>query len=316
MYPLKITPIFKKKIWGGRALMNQLDKKLPDKDLYGESWEASAHPNGMGMILNGRFSGLLFADVFADYGKEIIGERLWQKYNGQFPLLLKFLDINDKLSLQVHPDNNYALKTCQSFGKAECWYIISASPDAKVVMGIREDITFEYYAQQAVTQNFEGLFNEIIVKEGDLIVIPPGMVHGTLAGSLLIFEIQQNSDLTYRIYDFDRLENGMKRTLHYQESLENIDFSLRPNIRNFKNNKKQEILLDWEYFLLSQLVISGSYSISSIDALRFYTSINGTVSVFYNNHTFVLHKAEVLVLPAFCSIDIYGDAVLFEILPY
>lgn len=316
MYPLKIAPVFKKKIWGGRALFDQLNKKLPDEGLYGESWEASVHPNGMGMVLNGSFSGLLFADLLAEYGKEIIGERLWQKYNGQFPLLLKFLDINDKLSLQVHPDNNYALKIGQSFGKAECWYIISASPDAKVVMGVKEDITFEHYAQQAVIQNFEGLFNEILVKDGDLIVIPPGMIHGTLAGSLLIFEIQQNSDLTYRIYDFDRLENGMKRTLHYQESLENINFSLRPNICNFKNNKGQKILLDWEYFSLSQLVISGSYFISSIDVLRFYTSIEGTVSVSYNNTTFVLHKAEVLVLPAFCSIDIYGDAVLFEILPY
>lgn len=316
MYPLKIAPIFKKKIWGGRALMNQLNKALPDDDLYGESWEASVHPNGMGIILNGSFSGLLFADVLADYGKEILGERLWKKYHGQFPLLLKFLDINDKLSLQVHPNNNYALKTGQFFGKAECWYILSASLDAKVVMGSKEDITFEYYARQAANQNFEGLFNEITVKEGDLIVIPPGMVHGTLAGSLLVFEIQQNSDLTYRIYDFNRLENGIKRTLHYQESLENINFALRPNIRNFKNNKKSEILLDWEYFLLSQLVIYGSYSIASIDVLRFYMPINGTVSVCFNNQIFVLHEAEVLVLPAFCNIDIYGDAVLFEILPY
>lgn len=315
MYPLKIASVFKKKIWGGRALMNQLNKVLPDNDLYGESWEASVHPNGMGMILNGSFSGRLFADVLADHGKEILGERLWKKYHGQFPLLLKFLDINDKLSLQVHPDNNYALKTGQFFGKAECWYILSASPDAKIVMGMRDHITYEYYAQQAAKQNFEGLFNEITVKAGDLIVIPPGMVHGTLAGSLLVFEIQQNSDLTYRIYDFDRLENGIKRTLHYQESLENINFALRPDIRNFKNNKKSEILLDWEYFLLSQLVISGSYTISYHDVLRFYTPINGTVSVRFNNQTFVLQKTEVLVLPAFCSIDIYGDAVLFEILP-
>ncbi len=314
MKPMIFSSVFKEKVWGGRALEIVLGKDLPSDKLYGESWEASAHPNGLGVVLNGEFEGKTLPEILSQHGEEILGKEISKKYSNTFPLLLKFLDINDKLSIQVHPDDLYSIPIEKSFGKAECWYVISASPDAKLVMGMKEGITSEQYIQKATQNDFTDLFEEVSVKVGDLIVIKPGMVHASLEGSILICELQQNSDITYRIYDFDRLENGVKRPLHIQKSADVIDFEAKADIRHFGDNHEKIVtLLDWEYFNLSRLIVDGQLDRPAIPTMKLYSVLEGTFKVHCNGETLDISSG--FLLPANLEITLEGHGSLLESYP-
>ena len=316
-YPMQFSPVFKEKVWGGRALNTILGKNLPDKDQnYGESWEASSHANGLGIVLNGSFKGKTIPELLNSYSVEILGKDITEKYLNIFPLLLKFLDINDKLSIQVHPDDFYAIPIEKSFGKAECWYVISASDDATLIMGMKEGITSEQYVENANNNKFDDMFEEISVKAGDLVVIKPGMVHASLKGSILICELQQNSDITYRIYDFDRLENGVKRPLHIKKSADVIDFDAKADVRSFaKNQDKIVELLDWEYFTLNRLTIDSTTIRPSIPVMKLYSILKGTVAITCNCETLNLTQGDSFLLPANLEISIEGNGELLEALP-
>ena len=315
-YPMQFSSVFKEKVWGGRALKNILDKNLPTEDLYGESWEASAHPNGLGTVLNGTFQGLTIPELLKEHGEGILGKEIFQKYEGMFPLLLKFLDINDKLSIQVHPDDLYSIPIEKSFGKAECWYVISASDDAKLVMGMKENVSREEYTKKANKNDFTDLFEEISVKEGDLVVIKPGMVHASLEGSILICELQQNSDITYRIYDFDRLENGVKRPLHIAKSADVIDFNAKADVRHFGGENSPEVeLLDWEYFTLNKLILKDSIKREAHPSMKLYSILEGELTLQSSDTTLSLKKGDGLLLPANLAITLQGNATLLEAYP-
>ncbi len=316
-YPMQFSPIFKEKVWGGRALNTILGKNLPKKDQnYGESWEASAHNNGLGIVLNGEFKGKNIPELLNTYSTEILGKDIADKYLNIFPLLLKFLDINDKLSIQVHPDDLYSIPIEKSFGKAECWYIISASDDATLVMGMKEGITAEQYLENANKNMFNDMFEEISVKAGDLVVIKPGMVHASLKGSILICELQQNSDITYRIYDFDRLENGTKRPLHLKKSADVIDFQARADVRSFANNHDKIVeLLDWEYFTLNRLTVDSSIIRSSIPVMKLYSILKGDLVMTCQNEKMTLTQGDSFLLPANLEITLEGNGELLEAFP-
>ena len=315
-YPMQFSSVFKEKVWGGRALKNILDKNLPTEDLYGESWEASAHPNGLGTVLNGTFQGLTIPELLKEHGEGILGKEIFQKYEGMFPLLLKFLDINDKLSIQVHPDDLYSIPIEKSFGKAECWYVISASDDAKLVMGMKENVSREEYTKKANKNDFTDLFEEISVKEGDLVVIKPGMVHASLEGSILICELQQNSDITYRIYDFDRLENGVKRPLHIAKSADVIDFNAKADVRHFGGKNSPEVeLLDWEYFTLNKLILKDTIKREAHPSMKLYSILEGELTLQSSDTTLSLKKGDGLLLPANLAITLQGNATLLEAYP-
>ncbi|MGL4367674.1 MAG: type I phosphomannose isomerase catalytic subunit [Brevinemataceae bacterium] len=313
---MKCQPVFKEKVWGGHALADVLGKQLPDKKNYGESWEISAHPNGPGLILNGKFQGQTFDSVIQKHGKELLGASIWEKYQGKFPLLLKFLDINDKLSIQVHPDDSYAEEQENSFGKAECWYVISASEDAELVMGMKDDITREQYLSNAEQNKFDNMFKTVNVSKDDLVVIKPGMVHASLKGSILICELQQNSDITYRIYDFDREECGKKRDLHIEQSADVIDFKAQPDVRHFQDIDQQEIeLLDWEYFVLKKLNIKGIVNRPVLDTMRLYSVLNGCIVMESGNTKLELVQGESVFVPAGLTVLFEGKAELLEAYP-
>lgn len=316
-YPMLFQPIFKEKVWGGRALKNILGKKLPDDKLYGESWEASAHPNGLGTVLNGEFKGKTIPELLTEYPTQLLGTPIAEKYQNMFPLLLKFLDINDKLSIQVHPNDLYAIPVEKSFGKAECWFIISASPDAKLIMGMKEGVSKDHYLNKAKNNDFSDLFKEISIKQGDLIVIQPGMVHASLEGSVLICELQQNSDITYRIYDFDRLENGVQRPLHIDKSADVIDFEAKADIRHFANNQDPCIeLLDWEYFTLNKLTLTNStITRLPLDTMKLYSILTGTITVIFEGTETPLTQGDSFLLPANLEISLTGKGELLEAFP-
>lgn len=315
-YPMLLESVFKPKVWGGRALQNVLGKQLPSEELYGESWEVSAHPNGLGLILNGEYKGRTLPDLLIEHGEELLGKTIYQKYQGKFPLLLKFLDINDKLSIQVHPSDAYAIPHENSFGKAECWYVIAASDDAELIMGIKPGISKEEYLTRAENNDFENMFEHVSVKPGDLVRIDPGAVHGSLNGSILICELQQNSDITYRIYDFDREENGVKRPLHIEKSADVINFGAQPQITNFNNNSSDEVtLLDWDYFVLKKLNIASEVSRPSIDVMKLYSILEGSLTITVNNTTVDVKKGNGILIPANSEVIINGSGILLEAYP-
>lgn len=266
LYPLKFKKILKEKIWGGRQFEEKLNINLPNDKSYGESWDIACHKNGISIVESGELGGLSLEELINIFKENLLGKEIYEKFGKKFPLLIKYLDINDKLSVQVHPDNEFSLENEGEFGKAECWYVISASSNAKIIAGLKEGINKEVFLEKMSQKDFSDLFNVISVKEGDFLYIEPGIVHATLEGSILICEIQQNSDATYRIYDFDRLVDGNLRPLHLDKATEIIKYSKTPKLSSnisrktstLENLKIQE-LIKCEYFSVDRLNIDGIY---------------------------------------------------------
>ncbi|MBM7869809.1 mannose-6-phosphate isomerase [Clostridium pascui] len=227
-YPFKFREVYKNYIWGGRNL-EFLGKVLPEGKVS-ESWEASCHEDGLSIIGNGEFSGKTLYEVIKEKGAEILGEDIYITYKDKFPILIKFIDANDKLSVQVHPDDEYAKKyENNSLGKNEMWYIIAAKPESKLICGLRDSVDKERFKKACDEERVEECLNYIEVTKGDIINIPSGTVHAIGEG-LLIAEIQQSSNITYRIYDYNRKDaNGNERELHLNKALEVINFSEKSN---------------------------------------------------------------------------------------
>lgn len=223
-YPFKFREVYKSYIWGGRNL-EVLGKTLPEGKVS-ESWEASCHEDGLSIIDNGEFSGKTLYEVIKEKGKEILGEHIYKIYGDKFPILIKFIDANDRLSVQVHPNDEYAKKyESNSLGKNEMWYIIDAKPKSKLICGLKDGIDKEKFKTACDEEKLEDCLNYIEVTKGDIINIPSGTVHAIGEG-LLIAEIQQSSNVTYRIYDYNRRDvNGNKRELHLNKALEVINFN-------------------------------------------------------------------------------------------
>lgn len=224
LYPLKFKPVYKDYIWGGRNL-EKLGKQLPE-GIVAESWEISCHPDGPSVIANGRFEGVTLSDLIREFGRKIIGSRLPESHVQKFPLLVKLIDANAKLSVQVHPEDDYArVHENGELGKNEMWYIISAEPGAKLVYDVRPGVSKESFAR-AVKENAIGsCLKEVEVFPGDTLNIPAGLVHAIGEG-IVLAEVQQNSNTTYRVYDYDRVDSqGNKRPLHIDKALEVIDFN-------------------------------------------------------------------------------------------
>ena len=222
LYPLKFQPIFKERVWGGRKLEELYGKALPPGKPIGESWEISDRPGDISVIANGPLAGKNLHWLMEHHGRELLGPS--QSSGGRFPLLVKILDAQEKLSLQVHPP---ARKAAALGGepKTEMWYIADALPGAELYVGLRRGVTREEFERKTQSGTVEDCFHRVGVKRGDVMFLPSGRVHAIGSG-LVIFEIQQNSDTTYRVYDWNRLGlDGKPREVHVSQSLESIDFS-------------------------------------------------------------------------------------------
>ncbi|HHY23126.1 MAG TPA: class I mannose-6-phosphate isomerase [Clostridiaceae bacterium] len=223
-YPLKFKPVYKDYLWGGRNL-SKLGKILPE-GIVAESWEVSCHPDGVSIICNGQFKGMSLSEFINNFQYKVMGTGISWKPGDKFPLLVKLIDANNKLSVQVHPDDEYAaLYEDDKSGKSEMWYVIWAKPGSKLVYGLKPDTTKENFQKALEKGSIEEYLNYIEVFEGDVINIPAGIIHAIGEG-ILLAEVQQNSNNTYRVYDYNRVDkNGKKRPLHIQKALDVIDFS-------------------------------------------------------------------------------------------
>jgi mannose-6-phosphate isomerase len=217
-YPLKFEDLFLEKIWGGRALEKRLAKRLPPGANIGESWELSEHKSASSIVKNGDFKGTPLPELIKQYPEEILGPDTAAK-SGRLPLLYKFIDANDRLSIQVHPDDAYAGAHENDLGKTEAWVVVHADPGAKLICGLKRKLSRAEIESGIQNNNLETLLNEFEVQTGDVIYVPAGTVHAIESGTL-IYEVQEVSDITYRLYDWGRAGmDGKPRALHVAQSL-------------------------------------------------------------------------------------------------
>jgi mannose-6-phosphate isomerase len=274
LYPLKFKPVYKNYIWGGRALEKFKDE-LPE-GIIAECWEVSCHPGGPNIVANGNYAGRTLPDLFKQFGRAIAGNALSQRDAERFPLLVKLIDAKDKLSVQVHPDDLYAgVHENGEYGKSEGWYIIEASPGAELIYGLVPGTSRDSFRKALRSGTAGKYLQKVSVKAGDAINIPSGIIHA-IGGGILLAEVQQNSNATYRVYDYDRIgADGKKRQLHIKKALDVIDFEAdnhRVPSHGLKINIPggvRTISLANRYFALELYEINGSISEDTLSE-RFY----------------------------------------------
>lgn len=223
--PLTFTPIFKDKIWGGQKIRTVLSKDFSPLPNCGETWEISGVSGNVSVVADGPMQGRSLADLVAEYKGELVGQHVYEQFGDEFPLLIKFIDAADDLSIQVHPNDALAAERHQGRGKTEMWYILEADPGATLNSGFNRPVTKDEYVQAVANNTIMDLLNIEPVTAGDVFFLPAGRVHYIGKGCLLA-EIQQTSDITYRIYDFDRTDaSGKKRELHTEQAVDAIDYT-------------------------------------------------------------------------------------------
>ncbi len=268
IYPLLFEPVFKDYIWGGRNLERMFGRNLPP-GITAESWEIAAHEDGTTRVKNGYFKGQALTDVQDVLGLDLIGRRNnWAYERGKFPLLIKLLDSNSALSVQVHPDDEYALAhEGNELGKTEMWVVLNAEPDAALILGIMPHTTPKAFRAAIKSGNLETFLHRLPIKTGDVICVPSGMLHAILKGAI-IAEIQQNSNTTYRVYDWNRVgKNGKPRPLHIDKAMDVIDFSqvepglAQPRLISQSLAMQRSLLCRNQYFTTEQidLHVNGLY---------------------------------------------------------
>jgi len=302
LYPFKFKPIFKEKIWGGQKLKTILNKEIPEDTPIGESWEISDHDVDTNIISNGSFAGKNLHYIFTKFKKELLGNRLATQYSEKFPLLFKFIDGSGKLSIQVHPNNEYAQKhEKDAFGKTEAWYIVHAEPDSYIIAGLSKKTTKEEFAQAIENNALEPYFNKIYVKSGDFIYIPSGRLHAIMPG-ILLNEIQQNSDITYRVYDWNRPGlDGKPRTLHIQQSLDTINFK---DIKIDKEipspiNDYTQLLKKSPFFTVEKLNLTKTVTESTTisDSFHGLSMLEGRANIKTKKNNLKIEKGNSILIP-------------------
>lgn len=302
LYPLKFKPVFKDKIWGGQKIRTSLGLDFSPLPNCGEAWMLSGVPDCQTVIANGFLEGNELNEILEIYMDELVGEKVYEKYPGEFPILVKFIDANDYLSIQVHPDDALAARRNIGHGKTEMWYILDADPDAALISGFNRQMNASDYLELLNSKRLREVMNYEKVRKGDVFFIPSGRVHA-LGPGILLAEIQQTSDTTYRIYDWDRVDDeGKSRELHTDLALEAIDFSpvdsYRTNYRHVIN--KPATLVDCPFFTTNLLeafeVIEKDYS--SLDSFVIYICVEGRGEIRAGSDGVSISAGEVLLLPA------------------
>ncbi|EGD33561.1 MULTISPECIES: type I phosphomannose isomerase catalytic subunit [unclassified Capnocytophaga] len=303
LYPLIFNPIFKERLWGGDKLREELHKSI-NQPLIGESWEISTVKGDVSIINNGALKGTSLQALIEEHPKATLGENVYKRFGTDFPLLIKFIDAAQDLSIQVHPNNELAKKRHNSFGKTEMWYIMEADPNSSIIIGFNRDVSKEEYQAHLEKKTLTQLLNYEKVKHGDMFFIPAGKIHAIGAGVLLA-EIQQTSDITYRVYDFDRKDkNGNYRELHTELALDAIDFQRKDDFHKFYNKTEniENQAVNSPYFTTSYLKITQTTSFKlPQDSFHIYMGVGGKGSLQYKNIELPLEKGNTLLVPACCS---------------
>lgn len=309
LYPLKFHPILKEKIWGGEKLGTELDKPIGENKKMGESWEISGVEGNISIVSEGPLAGRSLVELINSYKGDLVGEKVYQKFGDRFPLLIKFIDANDDLSIQVHPDDELAEKRHNSFGKTEMWYAVHAEEGATLISGFNRPTYKEEYLKIFEAGNLMDILNKEEVNNDDVFFLPAGRVH-TIGKGLLIAEIQQTSDITYRIYDFDRVdENGEGRDLHIKEAIDAIDFDYYEEYKSVYDKNEQEVEIGRsEYFVTTRLRIDSEVkrTYRGIDSCFILMVLEGHGSIKYGDNNMIEYTLgdSILIPDSLEAIDI------------
>ncbi|MCL2131805.1 MAG: class I mannose-6-phosphate isomerase [Lentimicrobiaceae bacterium] len=302
LYPLKFQTIYKEKIWGGDKVKRLLNKDFSPLKNCGETWEIAAVEPDCSVVSNGFLAGNTLAELVEIYMGDLVGESVFDAYGLDFPLLIKFIDAKDDLSIQVHPDDVLAEKLHHANGKTEMWYVIDAEQDAKLNIGFSTHITRPMLEEHIEKGTLEQVLNFVSVQADDAAFIPAGKVHAIGKG-ILLAEIQQSSDVTYRLYDYNRKdEQGNYRKLHLKQAYEAIHYNDADNslIRRPCKKNTTDNLVKNPYFVCNRLVFDQNVEkiYEGIDSFVIYICLEGTINIQYSEGEETLSKGECLLIPA------------------
>ncbi len=316
LYPLQFKPILKERIWGGEKLKTVLSKPITSK-ITGESWEISTMAGDVSIIANGFFEGKPLTELIEEMPEAILGNKVLAQFGTQFPLLFKYLDAREDLSIQVHPNDELAKKKHNSFGKTEMWYIMQADLNARLIVGFKEKSNPETYIKNLKEKTLLDILNPIVVEKGDVFFLETGTVHAIGAG-VVVAEIQQTSDITYRLYDFDRKDaQGNTRELHIDLALDAINYDAFETKKAYtKTVNTSNTIVNCQYFKTNYIPLSGSLKVSkNQDSFKVLMCVEGNFELFMAGDTYKYNIGDTLLLPA--NLDDYelkGQAALLEIM--
>ncbi len=301
LYPLRFDPILKERIWGGNKLGTLLGKPV-EGDRVGESWELSGVPGSVSEVANGPYQGQSLDDLIAADPEALLGRKVLERFGTEFPILIKFIDAREDLSIQLHPGDELARKRHDSFGKTEMWYVMEADPGAELIIGFNRDVSREEYQEALRSGRLLDLLNYETVGEGDTFFINCGKIHA-IGGGILLAEIQQSSDVTYRVYDFDRRDaQGNLRELHTDLALDAMDYRKRDDFRIAYSKEKNAAvpMVDSDYFRTTYLDLDASLSreFQTDDSFRAYVCVGGSASLELGPHSVPIQRGETVLLPA------------------
>jgi len=314
-YPLQFVPILKERIWGGTKLKSELNKAITSNSI-GESWEISTVENDVSIVANGSFKGKDLNELLGEYPVEILGTKVYATYGKQFPLLFKYLDAREDLSIQVHPNDELAMKRHHSFGKTEMWYVMQADQDARLIVGFKEKETPEQFLKNVKEKTLLGILDSKKVHKGNVFLLNTGTVHAIGAGNL-IAEIQQTSDITYRIYDFDRVDaHGNKRELHLDLALEAINYDRVEAQKTYTETQNvSNEMVHCKYSTTNFLPLTGSVALKkTATSFTVFMCVEGDFHLIANDSTYKYHKGDTILIPAaLTDFQLNGQATLLEI---
>lgn len=302
LYPLKFTPICKEKIWGGQKLKMLLNRKSGKLANCGESWEISAVENEISVVSNGFLKGNSLEELIEIYMGDLVGEKAYDQFGIQFPLLIKYIDAKEKLSIQVHPNDDLAEERHGTFGKTEMWYVIQADEGARLITGFNRPLDKKEYLKYFESGQLEEILNYEEVKAGDVFFIPAGRIHA-IGGGIVLAEIQQTSDATYRIFDFNRLDDhGNPRELHTDLALDAMDFKFEENYRSFYRSAENisTTLIECQYFTTNLLPLDRKVErdFTRRDTFVIYMCIEGEYTFEWEENTMPVKTGETILVPA------------------
>lgn len=301
MYPLKFHPILKERLWGGNKLASVLGKEI-ESDITGESWELSGVAGDISVVSNGPLAGTALSSLIEEHAVALLGRKVVDRFGLEFPILVKFIDAKRDLSIQLHPNDELARQRHNSFGKTEMWYVMDADEGAELIIGFENDVTKEAYAESLEQDTITDLLHYQKVNEGDTFFINTGKIHAIGAGVLLA-EIQQTSDITYRVYDFNRKDkNGELRELHTDLALDAIDFQQKEDFHVAYSRKTNALnkMVECPYFKTSYLNLTSNFrqDLSVAKSFVIYMCVEGEATIVNDEGEVSIRKGETVLISA------------------
>ena len=301
IHPLKFKPILKERLWGGTKLKEVFGKPI-ESDITGESWELSTVPGDISVVANGSLEGKSLQELIDSNAEELLGKSVVERFGKEFPILIKFIDAKQDLSIQLHPNDALAKERHNSFGKTEMWYIMDADPKAELIVGFNKDVTKEEYAESVANDTLLDLLNYEQVKEGDTFFINTGKIHAIGAGVMLA-EIQQTSDVTYRVFDFNRKDKeGNLRELHTDLALDAVDYEKKDDFIVSYDKTKNEVntMVDCPYFKTNFIELTENLDLDTAqrDSFTIYMCVGGEAKISTTEGEVSIKSGETALLPA------------------